>query len=199
METISGTITYTMVGRDCWYHKCSFCSWTTTYPQFRTRRPESLLDETGMLIEKYGVKEIMDDTGTFPVGEWLRNFCKGMIERGYNKKIFMDCNMRFGAASKEDYEFMKEAGFRLLLFGIESANQSTLDRLEKGLKVEEIIKSCKQARSAGLYPHITIMFAYPWETYEEALNTLNSGRWLLKKGYAWTVQATVVITYPHFI
>ncbi len=188
--------TYTMVGRDCWYHKCTFCSWTTTYPQFRTRRPESLLNETGMLIEKYGVKEIMDDTGTFPIGEWLRDFCKGMIENRYNKKIFMDCNMRFGAASKEDYMLMKEAGFRLLLFGIESANQSTLDRLKKGLKVEEIIESCKQARSAGLYPHITIMFGYPWETYEEALNTLNLGKWLLKKGYAWTVQATVVIPYP---
>jgi radical SAM superfamily enzyme YgiQ (UPF0313 family) len=188
--------TYTMVGRDCWYHKCTFCSWTTTYPQFRTRRPESLLNEVGMLIEKYRVKEIMDDTGTFPIGEWLRNFCKGMIESGYNKKIFMDCNMRFGAASKEDYSLMKEAGFRLLLFGIESANQGTLDRLKKGLKVEEIIESCKQARSAGLYPHITIMFGYPWETYEEALNTLNLGKWLLKKGYAWTVQATVVIPYP---
>jgi radical SAM superfamily enzyme YgiQ (UPF0313 family) len=40
------------------------------------------------------------------------------------------------------------------------------------------------------------MFGYPWETYEEALNTLNLGKWLLKKGYAWTVQATVVIPYP---
>ena len=81
--------TYTMVGRDCWYHKCKFCSWTTLYPQFRVRTPESLLDEVGMLIERYGVKDIMDDTGTFPVGDWLRTFCEGMIERGYNKKVAM--------------------------------------------------------------------------------------------------------------
>jgi len=188
--------TYTMAGRDCWYHKCSFCSWTTTYPQFRVRTPESLLEEIGMLIGKYGVKEIMDDTGTFPAGEWLRSFCKGMIEQKYNEKIFIDCNMRFGAVSNEDYRLMKKAGFRLLLFGIESANQKTLDRLNKGLTVEKIIESCKQARCAGLFPHITIMFGYPWETYEDALNTLNLGKWLLKKGYAWTVQATVVIPYP---
>ncbi len=188
--------TYTMVGRDCWYHKCTFCSWTTTYPQFRTRRPESLLAEIGNLIESYGVREIMDDTGTFPVGDWLSTFCKGMIECGYNDKVFMDCNMRFGAVSGEEYKLMKDAGFRLLLFGIESANQKTLDRLKKGLTVEKIIESCKQARYAGLYPHITIMFGYPWETYEDALNTLNLGKWLLKKGYAWTVQATVAIPYP---
>ncbi|GAH70096.1 unnamed protein product, partial [marine sediment metagenome] len=29
--------TYTMVGRDCPYGKCTFCSWTTLYPKFRTR------------------------------------------------------------------------------------------------------------------------------------------------------------------
>ena len=40
------------------------------------------------------------------------------------------------------------------------------------------------------------MFGYPWETYEDAQNTLKFGQWLLKKGYAYTMQATVVIPYP---
>lgn len=52
------------------------------------------------------------------------------------------------------------------------------------------------AKKAGLYPHITIMFGYPWESYKDALNTLKLGRWLLKKGIAYTVQATIVIPYP---
>lgn len=188
--------TYTMAGRDCWWGKCKFCSWTTTYPVFRSRKPENLLNEIGQLIEKYDVKEIMDDTGTFPAGEWLKDFCKGMIERNYNKKINLDCNMRFNALSFEDYKLMKKANFRLLLFGIESANQYTLDRIDKNLKVEQIIESCKLARKAGLFPHITIMFGYPWETYEHACKTLELGKYLLKKGYAYTVQATVVIPYP---
>ena len=188
--------TYTMAGRDCWYRKCTFCSWPTIYPSFRSRKPESLLDEIGILIDKYGVREVMDDTGTFPIGEWLEKFCKGMIDRGYNKKIFIDCNMRFGALSMDQYKLMKKAGFRLLLFGIESANPETLEKLKKGVTVETIVSSCKEARCAGLYPHITIMYGYPWEDYQDALNTLNLGKWLMKKGYAWTMQATVVIPYP---
>jgi radical SAM superfamily enzyme YgiQ (UPF0313 family) len=188
--------TYTMAGRDCWWAKCRFCSWTTTYPTFRVRQTESLLNEIGQLIDKYDVKEIMDDTGTFPTGGWLREFCKGMIERGYNKKINLDCNMRFNSITEEGYKLMKKANFRLLLFGIESGNQYTLDRIDKGVKIEEIIDSCKMARRAGLYPHITIMFGYPWETYKSAKRTLQLGRWLLRKGYAYTVQATVVIPYP---
>lgn len=138
--------TYTMAARDCWHHKCTFCSWTTLYPRYLVRSPEKLLDEVGILIEKYGVKEIMDDSGAFPVGDWLRTFCRGMIERGYNKKVIMDCNMRFGALSLEDYKLMKQAGFRFVLFGLESANQSTLDRIQKNEKIEDMIESCKLAK-----------------------------------------------------
>src|SRR3989339_877217 len=188
--------TYIMSGRDCWWGKCSFCSWPTLYNKFRSRSVNNVLDEIGELIEKYGVKEIMDDSGSFPIGEWLKDFCRGMIERGYSHKVNFNCNMRFGALSSEEYRLMKRAGFRLLLFGIESANQKTLDRINKNVKVEQIIESCKLARQCGLYPHITIMFGYPWETYEDAQNTLKFGQWLLKKGYAYTMQATVVIPYP---
>jgi len=174
----------------------SNCSWPTLYPNFRMRTVHNALDEIGALIENYGVKEIMDDTGTFPVGGWLKEFCDGMVERGYNKKIYIDCNMRFGCLTDEDLKRMKKANFRLLLFGLESANQKTLDRLKKNLKADDIIKGCKAARAAGLYPHITIMFGYPWETYDDAKETLKLGSYLLKKGYAYTVQATVVVPYP---
>jgi len=188
--------TYTMVGRDCWWGKCTFCSWTSLYPSYRTRKLTLLLDEIGMLIERYNVKEIFDDTGTFPAGRWLREFCNGMIERGYNEDIYFGCNMRFGVLSKEEYNLMKEAGFRMILFGLESANQETLDRLNKGVTVERIIKELKWASEAGLEPHITLMFGYPWEGKVMAKKTLELGKWLLRKGYASTVQATVVIPYP---
>ena len=187
---------YVMAGRDCWHHKCTFCSWTTIFPNWRTRSPEQVLDEIGHLIEQHGVREIMDDTGTFPVGEWLHMFCAEMIERGYNRQVTLDCNMRFAALSEDEYRLMKEAGFRLLLFGLESANPETLKRVSKGIAVEQIVNSCKAARAAGLYPHVTIMFGYPWESYEDAMNTLNLGRELLIKGHAYTVQATIVIPYP---
>jgi radical SAM superfamily enzyme YgiQ (UPF0313 family) len=188
--------TYIMSGRDCWWGKCTFCSWPTLYPTFRSRSPQNVLDEVGMLVEKYGVKEIMDDSGCFPAGEWLRDFCDGAITRSFNKSVYFDCNMRFGALTREDLARMKKANFRLLLFGLESANQKTLDRINKNLKVDRIIEDCKQARRAGLYPHITIMFGYPWESFEDARKTLRLGSWLLKKGYAHTMQATVVIPYP---
>jgi len=188
--------TYIMSARDCWWGKCSFCSWPQIYPQYRCRSVENVLDEIGSLIQNYRVREIMDDSGTFPAGKWLKDFCEGMIKRGYNKKIYLDCNMRFGALNFSELKLMKKAGFRLLLYGLESANQKTLDRLKKNVKVETIIEECRLATKAGLFPHITIMFGYPWEAYEDASKTFELGRWLLLKGYAYTMHATLVVPYP---
>ncbi len=190
---------YTMAGRDCWWRKdggCTFCSWPTLYPTFRVMKPEKLADEIGLLIQRYGVKSVFDDTGCFPAGEWLRRFCNLMIDRGYNKSIQFSCNMRFGALKQEDYSLMKKAGFKMLLFGVESGNQATLDRLNKGTTIEGILSESKVLRQEGLEPHITIMVGYPWETNKDALNTLNLAKTLMQKGWATTLQSTVVIPYP---
>ncbi|MCX6726188.1 MAG: radical SAM protein [Candidatus Shapirobacteria bacterium] len=197
--------TYLMSGRDCWWRKdggCKFCAWTVLYPQYRVRKPEKVLDEIGELINKYQIKEIMDDTGTFPVGAWLREFCQGMIKRGYNKKIYFDCNMRFGVLNKEDYELMAKAGFRFLLYGLESANQETLDRLNKGTKITGIERELKIAKMANkktkghLEPHVTCMVGYHWETKQEATKTIEMTKNLFAKGLIQTLQATIVIPYP---
>ena len=188
--------TYTMVGRDCPYGKCTFCSWTTLYNNFRTRSPESLLDEIGILIEKYKIREIFDDTGTFPSGIWLNRFCEGMIERGYNKKLIFDCNFRFDYITKKRATMMKEAGFRLMKLGVESANQKTLDKLRKNSTIDQIKNGCKIAKDAGLDVHLTIMVGYPWETKDDALRTLELADNLMKSGLADMLQSTIIIPYP---
>jgi len=187
---------YTMAGRDCWWHKCTFCAWTVLYPKFRVRTPESVVDEIGMLIEKYKIREIFDDTGTFPSGEWLESFCQGMIERGYNHKIRIGCNLRYGKLNQEQYALMRKAGFRYLLFGLESANQETLNHINKGIKVSDVINGCRMAKKAGLEPHLTVMIGFPWETKEDAKRTVNLAKKIFKQGYADTLQATIVVPYP---
>lgn len=188
--------TYIMSGRDCWHGKCTFCSWTTLYPSFRARDPKEVVEEIGQLIEKYGVREIMDDTGCLPAGAWLKTFCEEMIARGYHKRVKIDCNMRFGRLDEAEYRLMKKAGFRLVLFGLESANQATLDRLVKGVKVEQILAGARAASRAGLDVHVTVMFGYPWEGEAEIAKTVCLARTLLRKGFAYTLQVTMLIPYP---
>jgi len=197
--------TYVMAGRDCWWRRdggCKFCAWTILYPQFRTRSVKNVLDEIGILIKKYQVQEIMDDTGTFPVGGWLKEFCQGMLKRGYHKKIYFDCNMRANILTQEDYNLMAKAGFRFLLYGLESANEKTLEKINKGIPAGAIVRDCQMAKEANrrtgghLQPHATCMVGYPWESKKEAENTIALTADLFGRGLIDSLQATIVIPYP---
>lgn len=196
--------TYTMIGRDCWWRRpsaaggygCTFCSWTSTFPKWRVGTPERLLEDVDKCI-KLGIREIFDDTGTFPIGPWLKKFCEGMIERGYNKKLKFGCNMRANAIrDKETYDLMGKAGFRFILYGLESASQKTLDKLNKGTTPEDMVNAARMATSSGLDPHVTCMVGYPWESKKEAETTVARTKELFDNGWINTLQATIVIPYP---
>ena len=191
--------TYMYSGRDCWWNRCTFCVWDHTINplgSYRKFSPKRLFDEVKHVVDTYGVKEIFDDAGTFMIGPYLREFCRLMIESGYNKKVVYGCNMRLNALKQDDYDLMGKANFRFILYGMESANQYTLDKIEKGLKVEQIEEGVRMAKKGGLDPHLTIMMGYPWETYADAKRTIELAKRCFAKGYVDTLQATVVIPYP---
>jgi radical SAM superfamily enzyme YgiQ (UPF0313 family) len=91
---------------------------------------------------------------------------------------------------------MGKAGFRFILYGLESSNQHTLDKIVKNTKVEDARKTLIMAKKAGLEPHLTIMIGYPWETKEDAIRTLDEARSLFRDGLADSMQATIVVPYP---
>lgn len=109
----------------------------------------------------------------------------------------MNCNMRFNAGLNEkDYQLMGKAGFRFILYGLESASQETLDKINKNLKVEQIEPVLRWAKKAGLMPHLTVMVGYPWETEKDVFKTISFAESLFRKGLADSLQATIVIPYP---
>ncbi len=189
---------YIMSGRDCWWGKCKFCSWTTLFPGkcFRSFSVEHTINEIENLVYNFGVKEIFDDSGTLPVGLWLKNLCREIIKRGLNKKVTFGCNMRFGALTLSEYKLMKKAGFRFILYGLESANQKTLDFINKNEKTSAALETLKIAKSAGLEPHITVMIGYPHESLSEAQKTLDLARYIFRENLADSLQATILIPYP---
>lgn len=190
-----------MASNLCWYGKCTFCIDTAKLEAGEGRGLRSVdhvLEEIDDLIAN-GYKEVFDDSGTFPIGKWLEDFCSKMILSGRNKKIVIGCNMRVQDAP---WKLMKAAGFRFILMGIESANQITLDKIKKSQKADEMVGIIKAASDAGLEPHGTFMCGYPWEESEDELRTIQLCHDLLRKGYLKTAQASVYSpprTKPHKI
>lgn len=177
--------TYIQSASNCWYGRCTFCAERGKVNQVR-----DVADVINELkhIQVEGYKEVFDDSGTFPVGDWLNEFC-AYKSHPVLKKLHFSCNMRFGTGV--DYTMLKDSGFRMLLYGLESANQSTLDRLNKGVDVNAVIPELKEASRIGLEPHICIITGFPWESEKEELRTLKLVHRLLRKGYAKTAQAAL--------
>ena len=182
--------TYIQSSNTCWYKKCSFCKETIDNKPYEVRNPQDVSSE---LWECYhqGYKEIFDDAATWNSED--RHWWWEMVNKiGF---LYKRTGMRFSCNYRmvdDHYKYMKVCGFRMLLFGLESANQATLDRINKGRKVEDVRYIIKAAE-AGLEPHISVIFGWEWETDADALNTLKLVHWLLRKGYAKTAQASFIV------
>jgi len=193
-------VAYIMAGRDC-PMRCSFCSWSwNLFPGMRYRSVENVLDEIEFLIEKYKIKEIFDDTGTFTINKkWVESFCKGIIERGINEKITFSTNARFDSLLDKSFcKLLKATGFRLLKIGLESGSNITLRKIHKGETIETIEQGYKNAKDVGLIMMLTIMVGYPWESKADAFRTIKFAKKLLryKTDVGDSLQASVVIAYP---
>ncbi|RLC35506.1 B12-binding domain-containing radical SAM protein [Candidatus Shapirobacteria bacterium] len=189
---------YIMSARDCWWGKCSFCSWTTLFPcqQYRRFSPQYSIKEIQNLVNNFNIKEIFDDSGTLPTGDWLNNFSHLLIKQKLNKKISLGANLRMASLSQSEFNLIKKAGFRFLLFGLESANQKTLDKINKNIKVCDIKKTLIESKKAGLVNHITTMIGYPWENLSNYQETINLIYKLFRQGLTDSIQATLLIPYP---
>ena len=179
--------TYIQSASGCWWGKCSFC--VENNISYEVREVEDVISEIEE-CQALGFKEVFDDSATFPTGGWLDRFCRALHRLGFERNrsfpVF-SCNMRLVDI---DYFMLANSGFRMVLFGLESANQKTLDRINKGRKVEDVRYVIKAAE-AGLEPHIAVMFGYSWETDKDAIRTLQLVHYLLRKGYAKTAQASL--------
>ena len=190
--------------RDCWWRHeggCTFCSWTNTYKNYRTMSVNQFMADVES-AHALGAREYFDDAGTWaPPGRWFDQATRLLTvlngsHRHPHARITMGCNDRPGARGREEYIRMANAGFRFVLFGLESANLQTLQRINKGQQAEDMRNAAKWASEAGLQPHLTVMLGYPWETREDAQKTVGLVRTLFDRGWANSMQATLLMPYP---
>jgi hypothetical protein len=67
---------------------------------------------------------------------------------------------------------MREAGCRMVLYGLESGSQRVLDRMDKGIKLSTAQRILKEGAEAGIWNHIFFFFGFPGETEWDARETV---------------------------
>jgi radical SAM superfamily enzyme YgiQ (UPF0313 family) len=76
----------------------------------------------------------------------------------------------------EDIDYcmaLKRSGCTMLKLGVESGDQTVLDRMQKGIEIETASEVLKNLRKAGIATYIYLLFGTPYETIVEARRTLD--------------------------
>jgi radical SAM superfamily enzyme YgiQ (UPF0313 family) len=138
-------------------HRCIFCANSVFGKSpIRYRSPESIVEELKLLYHIYGIKGVFvyDDEllgQSKYQTEWLRSVLELIIEEGLHKKIAFKCQARcnprvFGL---EDIQLMKKAGFKTIMWGIESGSTNVLKSIKKDITpdyVRTVFEWCKTAK-----------------------------------------------------
>lgn len=161
-----------ITSRGCPYGKCTFCFEAGRLgPIYRKRSPENVIKEIKKVIRNYGAKEIAFWDDNFIVGEkWIKKFNE-LLKK--NKiKISWSCSSRIDLLNEEILKNMKEAGCWSIFIGVESGNQDLLDRIKKGITLEQIKKKVKMIQKYGIEVRASFMLALPGETPQKGEKTI---------------------------
>ncbi|HIH15361.1 MAG TPA: radical SAM protein [Nanoarchaeota archaeon] len=146
----------------CFYKQCTFC---THFAKVPYKEYEIAWLENTLKINNAKYVFLIDDMLT---KERLMAFAQ--ISQN---KIQWACQLRptpdILGISKELYA----GGLRSVSWGVESGSQRILDLMKKGTDIQKVPKVLKESHEAGIQNILYIMFAFPTETKEEFMETIN--------------------------
>lgn len=109
------------------------------------------------------------------------------IERGRVTGIRL--STRPEALFEEDFEYLKAYGVKTIEFGIQSTDPEVLRTSMRGVNVEEMDRTVKSAKAAGIQVGLQQMIGLPKDSFEKDLDT---ARWIIERGDFVRIYPTVV-------
>lgn len=154
--------------------RCHFCCINALFGKsgIRHRSPEKVVEEIGLLVNNYSVRNIKILDELFVSNEnHVTDICDLIIERGYDLNIW--AYARIDTINEKLLGKMKKAGINWLAFGIESATSRVREGVAKKFNQEKIKKAIELTRAAGIYIVGNFIFGLPDDDFETMQETLD--------------------------
>ncbi len=161
-----------MTARGCYFGKCAFCN--VGYGEsesFSLMGSELLADQMMTLKRKYGVEQIFfSDEALTP--RTMRDLSR-IMKRDGTPLLWGGCARFEKPLTGELLQSMYEGGCRMILFGLESASEAIMQRMNKGTRLENMHRILRESTDVGIWNHTFFFFGFPGETLEDAQQTVN--------------------------
>jgi len=147
-------------------NQCTFCVASTLKQYFKSesKTPQVLYDEVVMLKDKYGIDGfyIIDDLYTINK-EKVKEFCSLVAKTG----LIWGCCSRVNTVDEETIKQMSKAGCIQLDFGVERGSNEALQRLKKGITIEQIKETFRLCEKYHLRTFANFLVNIPEETKKD--------------------------------
>ncbi len=162
-----------MSSRGCYWGKCTFCTHSFIYDSYYRKENETrVAEEIDYLSKKYKTKYFtFSDEAISPNA--FNRMSKEILKKGVEMRSLG--MLKFESGDKESPELFEDvhrAGFLMLFFGLESANDRILSIIDKGCDQATEKSVLKNSSDAGIWNHLYLFFGFPTEEREEAEDTI---------------------------
>ena len=155
-------------------HDCTFCSQQTVWEKsWRARDPQKVADELEFLYTTYRVTVflITDEYPTRSRERW-EAFLDALIAKDIPVHLLMETRASDIIRDSDIIRKYRKAGIIYISIGIETADQATLDVLNKGMLVEETKQVIEILRENEIVSEASFMVGFPDETSESIKKTM---------------------------
>lgn len=150
--------------------KCKFCNCKNSYP-LQLRSPENVIREMKQ-VQRLGIRSIMFQDDLFTLNsKRVEKLCNLIIDQGLD--LHWSIKSRVDCIKPSLLDLMKEAGCFNVHFGIESGNNKTLIRMNKGVTTEQARSAVQAVKDVGLSVTGNFMLGYPGESKQDVQNTIS--------------------------
>ncbi|MCK4258346.1 MAG: radical SAM protein [Halanaerobiales bacterium] len=151
--------------------KCSFCSETVLWGNYRKKPVKQVVDELCMLSEKYNSKLFM--LGDSLLNSLASDLATEFISR--EREIYWDGYLRADpmVCKPENIQLWRNGGLYRARLGIESGSENVLNLMNKKITPEQIRAAISGLASAGIKTTTYWVVGHPGETEEDFQKTLD--------------------------
>lgn len=153
---------------------CVFCSAKSVWTRkWRGHSPERVLAEIRVLVEEYGVREILIYDDNFITNKQRALRIVELIEQsGLDIAIAVPSGVPVALVDEEILTALKRVGLYRVVLPIETGCESTLEFIRKNIDLPTVRDKVEMCHRLGLWTSGNFIIGFPYETREDVEQTI---------------------------